>query len=238
LFFRGKFLPAQALHLVFGYDKGLFRDNLHISAFYVPPQYDPLKPYDTLAYDWALLLIDGTPQAHPLDLVQSVKSDAVLNFMTAGYSKLMPYRMTADRQCHLVGRTDDNAILFDSCKAPQGFAGGPVLFKTDDSHSVSVAGIHVGNQVWQGLSLAVAISSEGIWRAIKPCIVYDECHFQYGVTGKEPTAAEVLAGLPNLGLTSTASCAADDQNCPTTFLGRLRNKISKIKARFTRGQHN
>jgi protease YdgD len=203
LFFRytRRFLPAQALHLVFGFEHGNFRDHLHVSAYHVPPAYDPLRPYETLAHDWALLEIANSVKmtTQPLSIAQDVSPSAIMNLMTAGYAKRTPYRMMADRQCHFVGRAEDNGLLFDSCEAPEGFSGGPVLVENTDNHSFSVAGIHVGNQVWQGKVLAISISSDAIWRAIKPCIENKACQFQQVATGRDPTAAEVLAGPPSVG---------------------------------------
>lgn len=226
----GKYLPAQALHLVFGYDRGAFKDNLHVAAFYVPPGYDPQRPQETLADDWALLLIDGTPHARPLPIAQGVDSGTRLQFMTAGYSRLIPHRMTADRRCHLVGRTRSHAILFDSCHAPEGFSGGPVLIENAGDHSFAVAGIHVAKESWQGTTVTAAVSTEAIWRAIKPCVVDDKCEFQYVATGKDPTAAEVLA-VPGLSLASSSSCAAGEANCPPPAAARAPSMAGKIKPR-------
>jgi protease YdgD len=232
LLFRstGKFFPAQAFHLVFGYDRGAFRDNLHIAAFYVPPGYDPQRPQETLADDWALLLIDGKPHARPLDIARRIDSDVVLKFVTAGYSRLIPHRMTADRHCRLVGRTKNKAILFDSCNAPEGFSGGPVLVENADDHSFAVAGIHVAKESWQGATVTAAVSTEAIWRAIKPCVVNDECQFQYVATGRDPTAAELLSGLPNLNLASSVSCSVSDPACPRPPAARPPAAAGKIKA--------
>jgi protease YdgD len=217
LFFRytRRFLPAQSLHLVFGFEKGNFREHLRVSAYHVPPGYDPLKPYETLAHDWALLEIADPKKVitRPLSMAQNVSPTAIMNLMTAGYAKGTPYRMTADRQCHFVGRSEESGLLFDSCASPEGFSGGPVLLENTDNHSFSVAGIHIGSQVWQGKVLAISISSDAIWRAIKPCIENQQCQFQHVTTGRDPTAAEVLADLPNL---SAKNWPPDENNFELT----------------------
>jgi protease YdgD len=204
LFYRatGKFLPAQSLHLVMGFDEGKYSDHLRVSAFYVPPAYNPRRPFETLAQDWALLLISEPRRSaiRPLSLASRGNVSAVANLMTAGYSKDVPFRMTADRRCHYVGRSSDSGLLFDSCKSPLGFSGGPVLIENPDNHSYSIAGIHVGNQVWKGESLAISIPSEAIWRVAEPCIENEQCPFQHFATGRDPSAAELLGGLPNLGI--------------------------------------
>jgi protease YdgD len=197
--FTRRFLPAQSLHVVFGFEKGQFRDHLRVTAYHVPPSYNPAKPFETLAHDWALLFLARESTTKPLPIAHDLTPTAILNLMTAGYARRTPYRMTADRQCHFVGRSNESKLLFDSCHSPDGFSGGPVLVQDDDKRRYSVAGIHVGNQPWNGQLLSISVSSGEIWRAIKPCIENKDCDFQHVATGEEPTAADVLAGLPNLG---------------------------------------
>lgn len=197
--FTRRFLPAQSLHVVFGFEKGQFRDHLRVTAYHVPSTYDPAKPHETLAHDWALLFLARESATKPLPMARDVSPTAILNLMTAGYARRTPYRMTADRQCHFVGRSEESNLLYDSCHAPDGYSGGPVLVENADKRSYSVAGIHVGNQPWNGQLLSISVSSDEIWRAIRPCIENKDCQFQHVATGEEPTAADVLAGLPNLG---------------------------------------
>lgn len=225
LFFKSpnRFLPAESLHFVLGYENEQFRDHLRILAYYVPPAYDPHRPFETLASDWALLLVSGDPQstAQPLNIARYVNPTPAMHLMTAGYSGRTPYRMTADHRCHFVGRSSDGGVIFDSCYVPEGFSGAPVLVQDADNHSYSVAGIHVGNQAWQGKSVSVAISTEAIWREIEPCITKQECQFQYFAYGRDPTAAEVLSEFPRVGLRKTPdlladpSCGVNDSSCGT-----------------------
>jgi len=100
-----------------------------------------------------------------------------------------------------------------------------VLVQDADNHSYSVAGIHVGNQAWQGKSVAIAVSTEAIWREIKPCIENQECQFQHVATGRDPTAAEALSGLPNLGARKVIEfsrnpfCSSSEPTCGISLAG-------------------
>lgn len=201
LFFKntGRYLPAQSLHLILGYENQQFRDHLGVSAYYVPPTYEPTRPYETLASDWALLSISGQPQPTARLDISQLRDTTESYLMTAGYSHRTPYTMTGDRHCRFVGRSHDESFLFDSCQAPAGYSGAPVLVQNADKRSFSIAGIHVANQVWQTQAIAIAIPIEVIWREIKPCVKDHQCQFQHVATGRDPTAAEVLAGLPILG---------------------------------------
>lgn len=209
----GRYLPAQSFHLIFGYENQQFRDHLRVSAFYVSPKYEPTRPYETLASDWALLSISGQPTTRPLDISQPYNTAESL-LMTAGYSHQTPYAMTADRQCRFVGRSHDGSLIYDTCHAPAGFSGAPVIVSNADKRSHSIVGIHVANQVWQAQSIAIAIPIEVILREIEPCIKDHNCQFQHVATGTEPTAAEILAGLR-----SSPLCATKDQRCKTTLIG-------------------
>lgn len=228
--FTRRFLPAQSLHVVFGFEKGQFRDHLRVTAYHVPATYNPAKPFESLAHDWALLFLARPSTTKPLAIAHDLNPTAILNLMTAGYSKRIPYRMTADRQCHFVGRSEEHNLLFDSCNSPDGFSGGPVLVEDAGKGSYSVAGIHVGNQPWNGQTLSISVSSDTIWHAIRPCLEYNDCQFQHVATGQDPTAADVLAGLPSLvnqpaekkqlELTSTSSCPVNDPKCGAAPPGR------------------
>ena len=46
LFFRktGRYLPAESIHLILGYENQHFRRHFRISAYYIPAAYRPLSP--------------------------------------------------------------------------------------------------------------------------------------------------------------------------------------------------
>lgn len=202
LFYKntGRFLPAQSLHLVLGYENAQFQGHMLISAYFISSAYDPTRPFETLAHDWALLSISPQQKltTQPLKISQLMRGGES-RLMTAGYSRGTPYLMTADRHCHLVGRSADRSLLYDSCAAPEGYSGGPLLALSADGRTVSIAGIHVASQPWPEETITVAVPIETIWKNIKPCIEDNQCEFQVVAAGKDPTAAEVLSDLPNLG---------------------------------------
>jgi protease YdgD len=230
LFFRAlrRYLPSESLHFILGYEGEYFADHLRVLAYYVPRSYDPLKPFESLASDWALMLVSGARNApaRPLAIASEVRPAPETSLMSAGYSGRRPHRMTGDQGCRFVGRSSDNGLLFDNCYAPEGFSGGPLLVENADKQSYSVAGIHVGNQAWEGHSVAIAVSAEVIWREIRPCVENNDCHFQHVASGRDPSAAEILSGLPNLGLKTTAdplaeqSCDENIVECGTARAGR------------------
>ena len=70
-------------------------------------------------------------------------------------------------------------------------------------------GIHVANQAWQGKPVAIAVSAAAIWPQIRSCVEEHKCGFQHVARTRDPTAAEIFAGLPNLGLQKVIDIVAD-----------------------------
>ena len=105
---------------------------------------------------------------------------------------------------------------------PDGFSGGPVLALNPDGRSFSVLGIHVASQAWQGKPVAIAVSAAAIWPQIRSCVEEHKCNFQHVARTRDPTAAEIFAGLPNLGpaeshiswLTGSAATKSRNAACP------------------------
>jgi len=217
----GHYLPAESLHLVLGYEKHQFRNHYHISAYYVPPAYNPQKPYETLAQDWALLSLSAAGPARTRPLALSTDEISHADLMTAGYSHRIPYAMTADRKCKFVGQSYDHNFVFDTCNAPAGYSGSPVIIRSADKHGFAVAAIHVANQLWQTNTVAVAIPIHAIWPKIRDCVADGRCRFQVVANGQDPTAAELLSGLPTMGHYPIAArptkCAPNDGGCITTL---------------------
>jgi protease YdgD len=220
----GQFIPAQSFHLILGYENQQFEDHFRISAYYIPPTYQFRKAYETLASDWALLSLTPaqrlTHNPSYISLNHALAAAAML--MTGGYSQRTPYAMTADRHCTLVGWSHDRQFIFDSCKAPAGYSGAPVLVKSTNENSVSIAGIHVANQIFKTNTIAIAIPITQIWPKIKSCVESHQCQFQHVATGRDPTASELLAGLPGFSerghLELSSSCTAADPNCTTSII--------------------
>jgi protease YdgD len=213
--FLRRFLPPESFHLVLGYDNQNLGKHLHVVAYYIPPAYDPRKPFESLADDWALLQVtsDSTTGVTPVSVAREVDLSVQIEVMTAGYSKRRPHKMSADKDCRIIGRSSDQKILFNTCQTPDGFSGGPVLAQSPDGRSFSVLGIHVANQAWQAKSVAIAVSAAAIWPQIRSCVEERKCSFQHIAHQRDPTAAEIFAGLPNLGLRKVIDIVAD-KLCP------------------------
>jgi protease YdgD len=224
LIFRssGRYLPAESLHLVLGYEKQDFREHFHVAAYYVPPAHQPQRPYETLANDWALLSLSptGPARVRPLDIAAEDDIHG-LNLMTAGYSHRIPYAMTADQSCRVVGQSHDHNFVFDTCKAPSGYSGSPVIVASPKKRGFAVAALHVANQLWQTNTIAVAIPMRTIWPKIRSCVEGGKCGFQVVAHGQDPTAAELLSGraktYQDVRPAASAECMTDQNTCLTSL---------------------
>ena len=203
-------LQPESFHFVLGYDNQSLGKHLHVVAYHIPPAYDPRKPFESIANDWALLQVASDPKtdSKPISVAHEVDLTVQTEVMTAGYSSRRPHKMSADKDCRIIASSSDERILFDTCNTPDGFSGGPVLALNPDGRSFSVLGIHVASQAWQGKPVAIAVSA-AIWPQIRFCVEEHKCSFQHVARTRDPTAAEIFAGLPNLGLQKVIDIVAD-----------------------------
>jgi protease YdgD len=206
-----RFLQPESFHFVLGYDNQSLGKHLHVVAYHIPPAYDPRKPFESIANDWALLQVASDPKtdSKPISVAHEVDLTVQTEVMTAGYSSRRPHKMSADKDCRIIASSSDERILFDTCNTPDGFSGGPVLALNPDGRSFSVLGIHVASQAWQGKPVAIAVSAAAIWPQIRSCVEEHKCNFQHIARTRDPTAAEIFAGLPNLGLQKVIDIVAD-----------------------------
>jgi protease YdgD len=218
-----RFLPAESFHLVFGYQQNGFRRHSRITAYHVSDKYDPSNPYRSLAHDWALLSIE--PAKTKADVLlppgQSTPLPLETNLMTVGYSHLVPYAMTADRQCKLMGRSRDREFLFDTCSAPAGYSGGPVLAVSANNRKARLLGIHVATQALPNMTVAIAISMESIWPEIKSCVEVGRCDFDVIAEAADPPASEILAvQKAKIPVVTEYPCDFTVADCKTIMTGR------------------
>src|SRR5262245_26573916 len=156
-----RFLPPESFRLVLGYDNQSLGKRLHVVAYYIPPAYNPQKPIESTANDWALLQVANAPKSArtPGSLAREIDLTKQIEVMTAGYSSRRQHKMSAVKDCRIIGRSTDDKIFYDTCNIPDAYSGGPVLALNPDGRSFSVLGINVGKHDSQGISVAIADSA-------------------------------------------------------------------------------
>ena len=118
-----------------------------------------MKPFETIASDWALLPVSES-SARPLDIKTEFNAGAKPSLAAEGYSTRTPYRMT------------ENAILSDD-QATITFCSTIVMRRTGFQGDQSSSRIPTNNL--QGRRIAIAVSSESIWHENRPSIEVHEC---------------------------------------------------------------
>ncbi|MGL4963075.1 MAG: trypsin-like serine peptidase [Inquilinus sp.] len=126
-----RFLPAVSLHVLFGYERGDFiKDTPPVAEVIRADAYDPLRPREEYAADWAILVLaaDAPPQAPPLVVADAapVPGTAVV---LGGYSQDKAQIITADTACMVLGtdRTTKGPVLIHDCNGTRGTSGSPLL---------------------------------------------------------------------------------------------------------------
>lgn len=144
-----RFLPASSLHVLFGYERGTFIEHTLVTGVIHADSYDPQKPREGFAADWAILELadDAPPQAPPLVVADTVPAPGTA-VVLGGYSQDKAQIITADTACVVLGtdRTTKGPVLIHDCNGTRGTSGSPLLALRDGQ--------------WQVVGIAVAGSSD------------------------------------------------------------------------------
>jgi hypothetical protein len=120
----------------------------------------------------------------------------------------------------MLGRSFNNKLLFDTCAAPSGFSGAPLLARNPASQRIELAGIHVAKQASKNRTVAIAIPIESIWPEIKLCIEAGRCDFDVVAGETDPPASEILASRKTSKPGSAKLfCDFANGNCTTSLTG-------------------
>lgn len=151
-----RFLPASSLHVLFGYERGEFiKDPPLVTGVIHADSYDPQKPRDGFAADWAILELaaDAPPQVPPLVVADTVPAPGTA-VVLGGYSQDKAQIITADTDCVVLAtdRTAKGPVLVHDCNGTRGTSGSPLL------------ALHDGQ--WQVVGIAVAGSTDRLTQNI------------------------------------------------------------------------
>ena len=145
----GRIVPASAIHLLFGYDRGGFVQHVRVASTSIDP-----------AYDLAVLtLVD--PVREPALAVGPGYVARGTPLMMGGYGQDRAERLLADRDCRALGTgagPGGRAMLVHDCSGTRGTSGGPVLMRSGDTWQL--AGIQVAANA--GTTGGVAVPAAAI----------------------------------------------------------------------------
>ena len=124
------------------------------------PRYDPLRPAETIADDWAILTLTDkiAEEFRPLDIATALPPKGTRLIM-AGYPQDRAHLMTADRDCQVLGAAAGGKVLVHDCRGVRGYSGAPLI---GADGAASILGIHVATSQSQGTPRMLAIPASGI----------------------------------------------------------------------------
>ncbi|MCW2236435.1 trypsin-like serine peptidase [Azospirillum canadense] len=149
-----RFLPASSLHVLFGYDRGDYREHRTVASLAVGGPFDPGHRPEGLARDWAVLTLSGDAPAgvEPLPLVR-VPPEPGTPLMLGGYSQDKAQIITADTACAALGlaragQGQGQGLLIHDCNGTRGVSGAALLVRVPDGQEGAwgVAGVAVAAQ--------------------------------------------------------------------------------------------
>jgi protease YdgD len=140
-----RWLPAQSLHFISGYDHGKFLADAGIVSLHPAPDYDPRAPISptNLVHDWAVLELDRDigRKVGILPLASDKKIVAGEPLVHAGYSQDKAHVLTKDAACEVLPGTDGSALLRHDCDATFGDSGSPLFIS--EGKGLKLLAIHV-----------------------------------------------------------------------------------------------
>jgi len=161
-----RFIPAQALHFLAGYNVGRYSAHARVAAYTIGGGFDPLRYDATSSADWAILtLTELLPQdIEPLKLDSNIAPSGT-KAMIAGYPEDRAFAMTADADCELREAIEGGKLFFHTCRGIDGYSGAPILVGAADN-LIKIAGIQIATTGSDGTQRVLAVPARSIEQAL------------------------------------------------------------------------
>ena len=158
----GRWMPPADIHFTAGYNRGDFLAHaIAVRVLHEDGARPDLPPSeDTLARDWAIIVLEHPLAIEPIPLHPQVDEALVaaptsVTVIRAGYSRDRPHMLAMHRDCSIEGLTEDRRLIVHKCDATYGDSGSPLLVEADGEFAV--LGVHtaVSGEGTRSLGLAV-----------------------------------------------------------------------------------
>ncbi len=162
-----RMLPPESLHILLGFVRGSYGLDAAVRSYRVGARYDPGRPSENPAADWAVLTLKAPLPAErrPLPLATRVP-EVGARAVAAGYGQDRMFMMTADRDCRVLGMNRDN-LLLDDCHLLHGYSGGPLLALANGTDRMEVVGVNVAIGLSAGAKVSAAVPAASIRRELE-----------------------------------------------------------------------
>jgi protease YdgD len=130
-------IGPDSIHLLFGFDRGEYGFHGRVTQYRAGP-YDPSKPLETAASDWALLSLTEKPPARFAPLIPATAAYAPdHDFRISGFGSPRIYVISVTGDCTA---TAEQGILLSQCPSAPGMSGAPLI----DTVTGAIIGIEIG----------------------------------------------------------------------------------------------
>ncbi len=158
----GRFVEAEDLHFLAGYQRGDFLKHVRASDYHVADGFDPAIGRPT-PHDWAL--IDLTePAGRPLPVRRRDAGDLPAALVQAGYHTNRPHVLSVTHGCAGLG-TQARLALHD-CWIAGGDSGSPLLEQDEAGYALIALNIAIRQRPGQNEPIGLAIPSAQFWTAV------------------------------------------------------------------------
>lgn len=146
-----RMVPAEALHVLFGYQGGEFRAHATVERYVMDDARGDAGragPGSGLGSDWALLTLSSAPPVPVLPLAVRLPAPGQ-PVALAGFNQDKVQRLMADTACRVIGLSDAGGgapLVRHDCSGTRGTSGGPLLARRDGR--------------WEVLGIAVAVAGD------------------------------------------------------------------------------
>ena len=163
-----RFLPADSLHFLLGLERGEYQVHALIRSYQLGTRYDPVRPFETLAADWALLHLEATLPAgyEPIPLSHQTEIGPGTAVMTGGYGQDRRFMLTADTDCRILQPVAGGQLLAHDCRAAKGYSGAPILHRVSTAQTEVIA-VNVATAFLKGEPVMIAVPVAAIQRELR-----------------------------------------------------------------------
>ena len=132
-----RWINPDSIHLLFGFDRGEYGFHGRVTEYRAGP-YDPKKPLETPASDWALLRLAEQPPARFATLAAPTEAYAPNDsFRVTGFGSPRMYVLSVTGDCTAKA---EQGVLLSRCPSAPGMSGAPLI----DTATGAIIGIEIG----------------------------------------------------------------------------------------------
>jgi protease YdgD len=155
----GRFVQPGSVHFLLGYRGGEYRAHARVAGYLIGANYKPEEASKSVPADWAILTLT-TPVANVATPLPLAKKPSAVDerIMVGGFSRMHPFKMTADTDCRVRGMLPTGLMVHD-CAVMHGVSGAPLLKPGAEraQGNVEIVGVHVASGQTTGSRAAVAV---------------------------------------------------------------------------------